>query len=172
MRLLPAAILFLHAAVAAAARLDAPNIVPITDRLTTAGQPTAASLAALKDEGYGAVIYLAPPTVPDAVKDEPKLVQDQGIAFVNIPIQFDNPTPADFDAFAAALASTSGRKVLVHCQVNLRASSMVFLHRVIVGKEPAEKAYDSVKRVWVPNRVWKAYIVSMLRRHGSDFEPY
>lgn len=62
--------------------------------------------------------------------------------------------------------------MLVHCQINLRASSMTFLHRVIVGKEAPEKAYDSVARVWSPNRVWKAYIVSMLRKHGIGFEPY
>lgn len=172
MRLVPAAILSLLVASPAAARLDAPNVVPITEGLTTAGQPTATSLATLKGEGYGAVIYLAPPGVRDAVEEEPKLVRGQGLVFVHIPIRFDGPTPADFDALAAALAQAAGSKVLVHCQANLRASSMVFLHRVIVGKEPADKAYDSVARVWSPNPVWKAYIVSMLRRHGNDFEPY
>lgn len=157
---------------AAPAPLAAPNVVPIHDRWVTAGQPTAAALAGLKAQGYEAVIYLAPPTVPDAVREEPQIVRGQGLEYVNIPIRFDAPTEADFDAFAEAIARLGGRKVLVHCQINLRASSMTFLHRVIVGKEPAEKAYDSVSRVWSPNAAWKAYIASMLRKHGVAFEPY
>ena len=172
MPFLLAALLLLPLAAVHGARLEAPNVVPITEQLVTAGQPTALALESLREAGFDSVIYLAPPTVPDAVKEEPELVKRQGITFVNIPIRFDAPTAADFDAFVAALKAAEGRKVLVHCQINLRASSMVFLHRVIVGRESAEKAYESVARVWSPNRVWKSYLVAMLRRHGSDFEPY
>lgn len=152
--------------------VTAPNVVPIDDRRVTSGQPAAAALGQLGAEGFEAVIYLAPPTVSDAVRDEPDIVRAQGLDYVNIPIPFDRPTEAHFTAFAEALRRFEGRKVLVHCQINLRASSMTFLHRVIVGKEPPDKAYDSVARVWSPNRVWKAYIVSMLRKHGIGFEPY
>ena len=157
---------------AAGASLAAPNVVPIDERLTTSGQPKAEVLARLKEAGYEAVIYLAPPTVGDAVPEEPELVRGQGLSYVNIPIAFDKPTEADFEAFVAAMKEAQGRKLLVHCQINLRASSMVLLHRVIVRGEPAEKAYESVARVWSPNRVWKAYVTAMLRRHGHAFEPY
>jgi len=85
------------------ASLDAPNVVAISPRLVTSGQPTAASLATLAAQGFGAVIYLAPPTVPDAVRDEKAIVEGQGLAFVNIPINFGKPVEADFDAFRAAL---------------------------------------------------------------------
>ena len=108
----------------------------------------------------------------DTVADQAAILSAQGVEYVHIPMPWQAPEAKHLEAMAAAMQRLRGKKVLVHCQVNLRASSMVFLHRVIVGKEPAEKAYDSVARVWVPNRVWKAYIVSMLRRHGSDFEPY
>jgi protein tyrosine phosphatase (PTP) superfamily phosphohydrolase (DUF442 family) len=152
--------------------VTAPNVVPIHERWVTSGQPDAAALATLKEEGFEAVIYLAPPTVGDAVKEEPQIVRGQGLEYANIPIVFDRPTQADFDAFAAAIQRLDGRKVLVHCQINLRASSMTFLHRVIVGREPADKAYDAVARVWSPNRVWKAYIAAMLKKHDITFEPY
>src|SRR6185369_1190215 len=101
----------------------------VAQHLVTSGQPSAESLAKLKAEGFGAVIYLAPPTVADAVRDEALIVARQGLVFINIPIRFDAPTDADFDAFAAALRGLAERKVLVHCQINLRASSMVFLYR-------------------------------------------
>ena len=162
----------LGAALASAPVLDAPNVVAISPRLVTSGQPTAAALSHLAELGFGADIYLAPPTVPDAVADEAAIVERQGLAFVNIPIKFNNPTAADFEAFSAAMAKLGDRKVLVHCQVNLRASSLVFLHRVIVGKETPEQAYESVARVWSPGGPWKTLIVSLLQQHHIAFEPY
>ena len=153
-----------------AAALDAPNIVQVAQRLVTSGQPSAESLAQLKAEGFGAVIYLAPPTVADAVRDEALIVARQGLVFINIPIRFDAPTGADFDAFAAALRGLAERKVLVHCQINLRASSMVFLYRAIVLKEDPRLAYDAVEKVWVPNGAWRSFIENELRRHGVNFD--
>jgi len=156
----------------AAPALDAPNVVVISPTLVTSGQPTAAALAQLAADGFDAVIYLAPPTVPDAVRDEAAIVEQQGLAYVNIPIRFDAPGEADFEALAAALARFAGRKVLVHCQVNLRASSMVFLHRVIKGREPPERAYEAVAQVWSPQGPWKALLARLLRQHQIAFEPY
>ena len=54
------------------------------------------------------------------------------------------------------MQSLAGRKVFVHCQMNFRASSLVFLHRVITLKEPPDKAWESVQRAWVPNATWNA----------------
>jgi protein tyrosine phosphatase (PTP) superfamily phosphohydrolase (DUF442 family) len=152
--------------------LVAPNVVPIDARLVTAGQPRAAALANLGELGFHAVICLAPPTVSDAVRDEPELLRRQGIDYVNIPIPFDAPGRDHVDGFFAAMAHFASRKVLVHCQVNLRASSMTFLHRVIVGRVAPEVAYEAVARVWSPNGVWRILLVDQLRRNGSDFEPY
>lgn len=153
-------------------RLDAPNVVEISPRLVTSGQPTAAALGRLKSQGFGAVIYLAPPSVPDAVRDERDIVERQGLAYVNIPIRFDRPTEGDFKAFSAALAKVADRKVLVHCQVNLRASSMVFLQRVAIGGEAPQEAYEAVAKVWSPNGPWKALLEKVLRNHGVNFQPY
>jgi len=153
-----------------AAEVSAPNVVSVSPRLVTSGQPSAQELAKLKDLGFGAVVYLAPPTVHDAVRDEPAILERQGIAFVNIPIRFDAPSDADFDAFVAAMRGFADRKVLVHCQVNLRASSMVFLYRAIVLKEDPRLAYEAVEKVWVPDGAWRPFIERTLRRHGVDFE--
>ena len=155
---------------AANPELAAPNVVQISPRLVTSGQPSAEELGRLKALGFGAVIYLAPPTVSDAVKAEPVILERQGIAFVNIPIRFDAPSDADFDAFAATMRGFGDRKVLVHCQINLRASSMVFLYRAIVLKEDPRLAYDAVEKVWVPDRAWRPFIERTLRLHGVSFE--
>jgi len=156
---------------AVAPALAAPNAVIIDDNLVTAGQPTEASLRTLAAQGFAAVIYLAPPTVPDAVAGEADIVRQQGLEFINIPVNFGNPTSADFDAFVAAMKRLQGRKVLVHCQVNMRASSFTFLYRVIVRLERPEQAYESVARVWSPGGVWRRFIVAELKRANIAFEP-
>jgi protein tyrosine phosphatase (PTP) superfamily phosphohydrolase (DUF442 family) len=157
-------------ALVAHADVGAPNVVPITAKLVTSGQPTAEGLANLKAQGFEAVIYLAPPTVSDAVKDEGLILARQGITYVNIPIRFDNPTESDFQQFAAILKGLGDRKVLVHCQVNMRASSFVFLYRTTVLREDPREAFRSVSRVWTPHGPWRALIEEQLRKNDVKFE--
>ena len=147
-----------------------PNMVEITPQLVTSGQPSAQALAGLKAQGFEAVIYLAPPTVQDAVREEHQIVTRQGLTFVNIPVRFDNPTEEDFAVFASILRSLGARKVLVHCQVNMRASSMVFLYRTIHLKQDARKAYESVTRIWVPHGPWKTLIETQLAKNAIPFD--
>ncbi len=153
-----------------APQLVAPNIVVISPRLVTSGQPSADALAELKAQGFDAVIYLAPPSVPDAVRDEQLIVTRQGLTFINIPIRFDNPTETDYETFAAVLGGLGNRKVLVHCQINLRASSMVFLYRTIALKENPRAAYATLSGVWSPNGPWRRLIESQLQKHNIAFE--
>jgi protein tyrosine phosphatase (PTP) superfamily phosphohydrolase (DUF442 family) len=155
-----------------APRLIAPNIVEISPRLVTSGQPSAEALAGLKALAFEAVIYLAPPTVSDAVRDEENIVTRQGLTFINIPIKFENPTEDDFEMFASVLAGLGTRKVLVHCQINLRASAMVFLYRVINLREDPRVAYEAVAGIWSPDRRWRRLIEDQLRKHKVAFEPY
>ena len=149
-----------------------PNLVAISDRLVTSGQPSADWLGQLKRNGFHAVVYLAPPTVADAVRDEALIVAGQGLTFVNLPIDFAAPAERDYEAFAGFMRTFAGRRVLVHCQINLRASSLVFLYRAIALKEDPEAAYDAVTKVWKPDDVWRRFLVAQLRRHGIAFEPY
>lgn len=123
-----------------------PNRVDISPALSTSGQPTRAFLETLRAQGFEVV-------------------------FVNIPVDFERPAAADFTAFTRVMQAFADRKVLVHCQMNFRASSMVFLHRVITLKEPPERAWDSVQRAWIPNATWKAYILATLRAAGIAYEP-
>lgn len=152
--------------------IQAPNVVVISPRVVTSGQPTADALAHLAEQGFKAVIYLAPPTVPDAIPNESDIVRRQGLEFVNIPIAFGEPSEADFEQFVEAMNRFGDRKVLVHCQVNMRASTMTFLYRVIAGHEPAEQAYESVARVWSPRGPWKRLLISQLGKARIAFEPY
>ncbi|RVT47439.1 protein tyrosine phosphatase family protein [Rubrivivax albus] len=152
--------------------LEAPNVVPIDQMLVTSGQPSRAALGSLRQQGFEAVLYLAPSSVPDAIADEPKILAEQGIEFVHIPIPFGKPQEGHFVAVSEALQRLKGKKVLVHCQVNMRASSMVFLYRTITGGQDPGNAYESVSKVWSPHGPWRSLLQTQLKKHGINFEPY
>jgi protein tyrosine phosphatase (PTP) superfamily phosphohydrolase (DUF442 family) len=151
--------------------LNAPNPVEISPLLLTSGQPTLQALAGLGNQGFQAVIYLAPSSVTDAVKEEPDLIRSQGIEFIHIPIPFNAPTEKHVVAISEALVRLKDKKVLIHCQVNMRASTMVFLHRVVSLKEEPGQAYEAVSRVWSPEGPWRTLIVEQLKRHKIAFQP-
>ena len=170
--ILAAAAALLAAGRAPAQKIAAPNLVPITPRLTTSGQPDADSLGLLGQLGYEAVVYLAPASVPDAVRDEPAILARQGIEFVHVPIPFNAPAVAHFDAVSAALDRLRERKVLVHCQVNMRASTLVFLHRAARLREDPAAAWRDVTRVWIPGGPWKKLVEDVLAQHAVGFDPF
>ncbi|MCU0759629.1 MAG: protein tyrosine phosphatase family protein [Steroidobacteraceae bacterium] len=137
--------------------------------LVTAGQPTRESLQGLGSEGYAAVISLAPGDAPDAVPDEARILAAQGIEYVHVPIPWLAPEAAHLEATAAALQRLRGRKVLVHCQKNMRASAVTFLVRVIHDGEDPAVAWSDVRKVWMPNETWTRFIDAQLRAHGRTF---
>lgn len=157
----------------AARGLEAPNVLQVAADLVCSGQPKPASLQRLGELGFDAVLYLAPASVGDAVPQEPEWLRVQGIEFAHVPMVWERPTLEQVDEVLRLLAGWHGskRKVLVHCQVNFRGSSLVFLHRVLGRQEPAEAAWADLSRVWSPNRVWMELIRAALRRAGNPFEP-
>jgi protein tyrosine phosphatase (PTP) superfamily phosphohydrolase (DUF442 family) len=154
------------------AGLGAPNEVVIDANWVSSGQPTRAGLQRLKALGFDRLLYLAPFTVGDAIADEPELVRAQGLRFDHVPIPWDAPALAHVDAVFAVLKDwpTSG-KGLVHCQVNMRASVLVFLHRVLVRGHDPEQAWSAVSKVWTPRGRWRALVDAALERGGVRFEP-
>jgi protein tyrosine phosphatase (PTP) superfamily phosphohydrolase (DUF442 family) len=150
--------------------LALPNAVEISPTLTTAGQPSAKALTQLGAQGYQAVINLSPPTVSDAIPEEAVIIGKQGLVFINIPTNFSHPTEQDFLALSGALRALAGRKVLVHCQINQRASGMVFLHRVIAEKVDPQVAYKAVEEIWTPYGVWHDFIQTQLKKNAISFQ--
>jgi protein tyrosine phosphatase (PTP) superfamily phosphohydrolase (DUF442 family) len=130
------------------------NFVAASDAIHTSGQPSAAQLRRLRARGYSAVINLAPSGSYGSIADEAAILADAGLAYVQIPVDWSNPTAADFARFIDALRAQRGGKVLVHCQMNLRASTFVFLSRVVHDGAEMEVAFDNVHAVWTPNETW------------------
>src|SRR5688572_15068781 len=155
---------------AAAGAPLAVNYVAATERIHTAGQPDAATLATLGERGFELVVNLAPPNNQGAVPEEGKLVAEDGPTYVNIPVNWQKPTHEDFELFSAVMNGARDRKVLVHCQLNMRASAFAFLYRVVHEAVPPEEAMKSLSAVWVPRDQWADLTAEVLQRHHIDFE--
>lgn len=152
------------------AGIIAPNVRVISPLLVTAGQPDRASLQQLKAHGYAAVISLSPGNTSDAVPDQAEILAAQGVEFVHIPIPWQTPEAKHLDAMAVAMQRLKGKKVLVHCQMNMRASAITFLYRAIHEKVDPAVAWGDVKPLWTPTNQWAGFIGAQLRAHGIAFE--
>jgi protein tyrosine phosphatase (PTP) superfamily phosphohydrolase (DUF442 family) len=150
---------------------DAPkNLVKIDDKLSTSGQPAAGYFGMLHKEGFGLVVNLAPPDSQGSLADEGAHVGNNGMIYVNIPVDWHAPKISDFDFFRAVLDGNGHRKTLVHCQLNMRASSFTFLYRAISQGVPPEEARDALDAVWVPDENWTNFMQSTLAANGIEFE--
>lgn len=137
---------------------------------SSSGQPSARQLETLAAAGFARVIYLAFSNDETAVDHEDNLVKKQGMDYVHIPVDFDNPTLADFEDFAAVMNRDPNNRTLLHCQINLRASTFSFLYRVIYAGVPMLEAKNDLDGVWRPDRVWYLFLVDVLKAHGMSQE--
>jgi len=139
---------------------DSYNFRRIHERLTTSGLVSVAQLNDLQSEGYDAVINLLPESNARAVTDEARIVRDQGLDYVYIPVDFEAPTHADLEAFADAMDARSGQKVHVHCAANYRVSAFYSLYALRNGLCTEDEANDIVQDIWNPadHPPWMAFI--------------
>ncbi len=102
------------------------NFVQIRERLATAGQPTIEQFSAIKNAGYDLVINLALPSSEGAVPSEREIVEALGMKYIHIPVDWDNPTIADFNQFSTVMQAHSDQSIFVHCAKNMRVSAFVY----------------------------------------------
>src|SRR5712691_5487585 len=140
------------------------NMVHVAEDLGTAGQPTTAQLAAIKEAGYEVVINLATGTTPRDLPNEADVVATLGMEYIHIPVVWDQPTEADLTHFCAAMDATQDKKRFVHCIANMRVSAFLFLYRVLRQGMPLEAARATMAEIWEPNPIWQKFINEALAR--------
>jgi len=166
------AVLLMAFAGFASAQKAPDNFVQWRAGLASSAQPSAEWLASVRRQGYDVVVNLAPPQVQGSLREEGGIVGATGVAYVNIPVDFQRPTAGDFRFFSEVLEANKGRNVLVHCQVNMRGSAFTFLHRVIHEGADVDEARRQLLSVWVPEGVWRRFIVDTLAAHGKTVEVF
>jgi protein tyrosine phosphatase (PTP) superfamily phosphohydrolase (DUF442 family) len=147
--------------------MDAENSYQVYDWLWTSGQLSERDVASLPAIGVQLVVNLAPPGSSNALPGEAELVTRQGLAYVQIPVEWERPQTAEFVQFAGVLEAFSGRKVWVHCAKNMRASTFVYLYRkLVLGEDEAQASYP-MRDVWTPNETWRAFTAQVGALHTS-----
>ena len=138
--------------------MDAVNTHQVFDWLWTSGQLSQGDVLALPDLGIEVVINLALPSSPSALPAEADLVTGLGLAYVQIPVEWEYPLAEQFFQFVGVLQVFSGRKIWVHCAMNMRVSAFVYLYRKLVLGEEEENATFPMRVIWVPNETWQEFI--------------
>jgi protein tyrosine phosphatase (PTP) superfamily phosphohydrolase (DUF442 family) len=124
------------------------NFLPINDRLATAGQPTREQFADVSAAGYELVVNLAPSDSSNAIPDETGAVAGNGMQYVHIPVDWQAPRLEDLARFFGVMEQNRGRRVFVHCAMNLRVSSFVYLYRVLRENVPEPEAAVPLNEMW------------------------
>ena len=114
------------------------------------------------------MVNLAPPTSSNALPGEAELVTSQGLAYVQLPVEWERPAPEQFAQFVGVLDTFAGRNVWVHCAKNMRVSAFIYLYRKLVLSENEEGASFPMREVWSPNETWQAFINQVCLAHSAN----
>jgi protein tyrosine phosphatase (PTP) superfamily phosphohydrolase (DUF442 family) len=154
------------------------NFRQYSDTFASAGQPTIEQFSAIRDAGYQRVIYIAFTNNQNAIANADQVVKGLGMDYIQIPVDWNNPTKRDFYAFADTMQRESDMKTLLHCQVNARATAFSFLYRVIYDDVSVADAKADMNSVWQPNETWRDLIFAVLAENdispvceGCDWTP-
>ena len=142
--------------------MDAENTHRIYDWLWASGQLSERDIDALPALGIEVVINLALPTSSNALPGEAELVTNHGIAYVQLPVVWEAPTIKDLATFFNLMAALKGKKLWVHCAMNMRVSAFLYLYRMLCLCEPEEVAMHPMAEIWVPNETWQLFIAEAL----------
>ena len=134
------------------------NFLPISDAIGTAGQPTAEQFAAIRTADYDIVVNLALPNSTNALPNEWELVTELCMTYVLIPVQWEHPTQVDLQQFFGIMDGFLGKRIFVHCVMNMRVSAFMLLYRVLRLRVPLETARQDMLRIWEPNETWQQFI--------------
>ena len=145
--------------------MDAENVHKVFDWLWSSGQLSACDIDGLPALGVEAVVNLALPTSSNALPGEAERVTGHGMTYVHIPVAWERPELAQLEQFFGVLQSLEGRKVWVHCAMNMRVSAFLYLYRRLRLGEDHETAMHPMRAVWQPNEAWQAFLDQALAVH-------
>ncbi len=150
---------------------DVHNYVRISDRLATSGQIDDAEIAAVGAAGFDVVVNLAPAR-RERNLEEGFRVTEAGMAYFQIPVDWEDPSLDDLDLFFQVMDITGERSVYVHCFANMRVSVFVYLYRTLRQGVPEPEAREDMLKVWDPAAdseyaQWPRFIAAARERFGG-----
>ena len=134
------------------------NYQQLTPQFASAGLPTNEQLTSLKQNGFTHIINL----IPGDFSEEASLSQQLELGFKQIPVDWHNPTMDDYmqfvDTMTAFKKQNPDGKILLHCQLNYRASAFAYLYQVTQNKQNPAQAKAVLNQIWQPEGKWQQLI--------------
>lgn len=140
--------------------MDAQSTFQVFDWLWSSGQLSEQDIDELPGLGIDAVINLALPTSSNALPGEAEMITGKGICYFQIPVEWESPEIDQLRIFFNLLDSLKGKKVWVHCAMNMRVSAFIYLYRKLRLNEDETSANYPMRHIWQPNEVWRSFIQS------------
>ena len=141
--------------------MDILNYLVLNEQLITGGQPSQDSFKKLSKKGVVVVVNLLP-SHQNLIDNEEFLVAENNMDYIHIPVDWDNPKETDFNSFVMAMKKHQGKKIFVHCAMNMRVSAFIYLYRVLHDNFHKEKAKESMEKIWKPSGNWAEFIEKIL----------
>ncbi|SFD57206.1 protein tyrosine phosphatase family protein [Pseudoalteromonas denitrificans] len=139
------------------------NFRHITSLLSSSGMPSASEFKLIQNKGYRHIINL----IPGDFNKENHDIRALNMSFDQIPVDWENPTLADFQKFVVLMNNYKQAPVLVHCRLNYRASAFAYLYQITQLGISHESAQKNMLTVWQPEGTWLKYI-NMVRKHYQN----
>lgn len=125
---------------------DIRKFLQVTPDFCTGAQPRPEHFALLKSRGVKTVLNLRTPGEHRA-DEEKAAVEAAGMGYVNIPVNYRNPTDADVDAFLKVTDDETKRPMFVHCTAAVRVGAFWLIRRVARDGMSWDAALAEAKKV-------------------------
>ena len=138
-----------------------------SDSPLSSGQPERDQFVEIRNEGVDVVVNLSPYYLPDAIRDEKRVVEAAGMQYFHLPVDWDRPSLKHLKAFFTFMDGVQGQRVLVHCWLNSRSSAFVYLYRTLRQGEPEEEERQVLRAIWDKNEGYELRKVRQWRKFLS-----
>jgi protein tyrosine phosphatase (PTP) superfamily phosphohydrolase (DUF442 family) len=146
------------------------NACQILPNVITGGQPNAVQLRALKEAGGAVVLDVRDPMESRPV-DEPALVKELGMEYVNIPVRAGSLDDATLDRILAVLREAGDRTVFFHCGSGNRVGGALLPYFMLDQGMEEEDAVDQAMRVGLRSAELLEWGLSYARRNQKPEKP-
>lgn len=143
------------------------NACQILPNIITGGQPNAAQLRALKDAGGAIVLDLRDPMEPRPV-DEPALVRELGMEYVNVPVRAGSLDDATLERILSVLRNAGERTVFFHCGSGNRVGGALIPYFMLDHRMEEEDAVEQAMRVGLRSAEMMEWGLDYARRHQES----
>jgi protein tyrosine phosphatase (PTP) superfamily phosphohydrolase (DUF442 family) len=144
------------------------NFYRIGHNIATAGQPTIEEFTIVKQNNFDLIINLAKKDSPNAISNESSIVAGLGLNYIHIPVDFKAPALSDLQQFFEIMERHRNKHIFVHCALNRRVSSFMFLYRIIKCNLSVLEALRDLHAVWQPDNIWQSFIDTALTHYNVN----